>query len=195
MHASLLGATQFAETPAFVRSILVGATVKRRFLVVLVALGLLSAIPLSRAGAATQSTSDVTRIGDNTVVGTSTLTRTGSGVSFSLETTGLEPGKAVTIWWMAANPDGGMAVLYAAGHVIDPGGAAEFGGSLKVGDDRGYQMGDDRTLEDALGATVYLVVRDHGPATPGMVDDQVHTFGACNPTCHDLQISVHEPAS
>jgi opacity protein-like surface antigen len=169
--------------------------VKRRFLVAFVALGLLSAIPLSRAGAATQTTRDVNRISDNAKVGTSTLTRTSSGVSFSLNTTGLEPGHAVTIWWMAANPDGGMAVLYAAGHVIDRDGTAEFGGSLKVGDDTGYQMGDDRTLEDALGATVSLVVRDHGPAKPGTVDDQIHTFGECNPACHDLQLSVHPPAS
>jgi hypothetical protein len=171
------------------------AVVKRRFLVAFVALGLLLAIPLSRAGAATQTTHDVTPIGGNTAVGTSTLTRTGSGVSFSLATTGLEPGHAVTIWWMAANPDGGMAVLYAAGHVIDQGGTAEFGGYLQVGDDTGYQMGDDRTLEDALGATVYLVVRDHGPAKPGTVDDQIHTFGECNLVCHDLQLSVHPPAS
>jgi hypothetical protein len=190
----LLGANQLAETAASVRSIFVGATVKRRFLVVFVVLGLLLAIPLSRAGAADQSTSDVTRMSDNAKVGTSTLTRTGSGVSFSLGTTGLQPGNAVTIWWMAVNRDGGMAVLYAAGHVIDPGGAAGFGGHLQVGDDGGYEMGDDRTLEDALGATVSLVVRDHGPAKPGMVNDQIHTFGECNPTCHDLQISEHLPA-
>jgi hypothetical protein len=95
---------------------------------------------------------------------------------------------------MAVNPDGGMAVLYAAGHVIDQGGTAEFGGHLQAGDDGGYQMGDDRTLEDALGATVTLVVRDHGPAKPGTVNDQIHTFGECNPTCHDLQISVHPPS-
>jgi hypothetical protein len=169
--------------------------VKRRLLVAFVLLGLLSAIPVSRAGAATQTTRDVARISDNAPVGTSTLTRTGGGVSFSLETSDLEPGHAVTVWWMVANPDGGMAVLYAAGHVTDGSGTAEFGGSLKVGDDDGWVMGDDKTLEDASGATVYLVVRDHGPAQLGMVDDQIHTFGTCNPACHDLQMSVHPPAS
>ena len=176
---------------------------KRRLLVTFILIGLLAAIPLSRAGAAgaaTQSTSDVTLILDPPVdppivVGTSTLTRTGGGVSFSLETSDLEPGHAVTVWWMVANPDGGMAVLYAAGHVIDEDGTAEFGGFLKVGDSEGYEMGDDKTLEDASGATVYLVVRDHGPAQLGMVDDQIHTFGTCNPACHDLQMSVHPPAS
>jgi hypothetical protein len=171
---------------------------KRRLVVSVVLLGLLAAIPLSRAGAATQTTHDVTRISDNATVGTSTLTRTGGGVSFSLETSGLEAGHAVTVWWMVANPDGGMAVLYAAGHVIDDSGTAEFGASLKVGEDDGWVMGDDRTLEDASGATVYLVVRDHGLADPGMVDEQIHTFGACNPAglenCHDLQMSVHPPS-
>lgn len=173
---------------------------KRRLLVTFILVGLLAAIPLSRAGAATQTTSDVTLMSDpSVVVGTSTLTRTESGISFSLSTTGLEPGHAVTIWWMVVNPDDGrVAVLYAAGHVIDEDGTAEFGGSLKVGDTKGYVMGDDTSLEDALGATVFLVVRDHGPAKPSIVDDQIHTFGVCNPEgvehCPDLQLSVHEPS-
>jgi Cu/Zn superoxide dismutase len=173
--------------------------VKRRLLVGVLLLGLLSAIPLSRAGAATQairSTSNVTLISDlDAAVGTSTLTRTASGISFTLQTSGLEPGHAVTIWWMVVNPaDGGVAVLYAAGHVIDQDGTAEFGGYLQVGDSDGYAMGTDTSLEDALNATVYLVVRDHGPAKPGLVNQQIHTFGVCNPTCTDLQISEHQPS-
>lgn len=55
-------------------------------------------------------------------------------------------------------------------------------------------MGDGTTLEDALEATVALVVRDHGPIKPGVIDDQIRTFGACNPTCADLQSSVHQPS-
>jgi hypothetical protein len=177
--------------------------VKRRLLITLAIVGLLAAIPLSRAGAATQTTSDVTLMSDpSVVVGTSTLTRTQSGISFSLETTGLETGHAVTIWWMVANPDGGVAVLYAAGHVIDEDGTAEFGGYLQVGDSTGAlpvgTMVTDTSLEDALNATVYLVVRDHGPAKPGLVNQQIHTFGVCNPEgeehCTDLQISEHQPS-
>jgi hypothetical protein len=38
------------------------------------------------------------------------------------------------------------------------------------------------------------VVRDHGPTDPRMVEQQIHTFGACNPTCTDLQISMHAAA-
>jgi hypothetical protein len=176
--------------------------VKRRLLVALALVGLLSAIPLAHAGAtaqATTSTSKVVLMSDLSnplapPVGTSTLTRTDGGISFSLETTGLEPGHAVTIWWMVANPDGGVAVLYAAGHVIDDSGTAEFGGYLQVGDSEGaLSMGTDTSLEDALGATVYLVVRDHGPADPRTVTAQIQTFEACNTSCADLQISVHQP--
>jgi hypothetical protein len=180
--------------------------VKRRLLVGFIVLGLLSAIPLSRAGAAPQalrSTSNVTLMSDpKTVVGTSTLTRTASGISFALQTSGLEPGNAVTIWWMVINPDGGVAVLYAAGHVIDESGTAEFAGYLQVGDSDGYAMGSDTSLEDALQATVILVVRDHGPAKPDMVEEQIHTFGVCNPptlpeeplSCTDRQMSMHTVA-
>jgi hypothetical protein len=167
--------------------------VKRRLLVAFMVVGLLAAIPLSRAGAATQTTSNITLLPEQLVVveGTSTLTRTESGISFTLQTTGLEPCHAVTIWWMVTNPDGGVAVLYAAGRVIGQPGTAQFGGYLQVGDSSGYEMGDDTSLEDALAATVALVVRDHGPIKPGIIDDQIRSFGACNP-CADLQISVHQ---
>jgi hypothetical protein len=95
---------------------------------------------------------------------------------------------------MVANPDGGVAVLYAAGHVIGDADTAGFAGYLPVGDSTGWVMGDDTVLEDALAATVTLVVRDHGPATSDMVNDQIHTFAACNTACHDPQISTHTPS-
>jgi len=95
---------------------------------------------------------------------------------------------------MVFNPDGSVSVQNAAGHVIDEGGGAEFGGHLKVGDTDGVIDGGPGLL-DALGANVVLVVRDHGPKDPGTVDEQIHTFGACNPTCTDLQISMHTAGS
>jgi hypothetical protein len=162
---------------------------KRRILVALALVGLLSVVVVSRAGAATQTTSPVATFAGATV-GSSTLTRTGSGIAFSLSTSGLQAGHAVTVWWMVFNPDGPVSVQYAAGHVIDEGGAAEFGGHLSVGDTDGVINGGPGLL-DATGADVVLVVRDHGPADPGRVDQQVHTFDVCNPTCTDLQISMH----
>jgi hypothetical protein len=163
--------------------------VKRRILVALALVGLLSVVLISRAGAATQTTSPVTTFA-GAPVGTSTLTRTDSGISFSLSTSGLQAGHAVTIWWMVFNHDGPLSVQYAAGHVIDEGGAAEFGGYLQEGDTEGVINGGPGLL-DAQGANVVLVVRDHGPADPNRVDEQIHTIGACNPTCTDQQMSMH----
>jgi hypothetical protein len=174
--------------------------VKRRILVALALVGLLSVVLISRAGAATQTTSLVhpcaplptgCQLPLDKVVGSSTLNRSDSGISFSLQTTGLQAGHAVTIWWMLFNPNGSVSVQYAAGHVIDEGGAAEFGGDLQEGDTRGVVNGGPGLL-DAQGAKVVLVVRDHGPKDPDRVEEQTHTIGACNPTCTDLQISVHE---
>jgi hypothetical protein len=162
---------------------------KRRILVALALVGLLSVVLISRAGAATQTTSPVATFAGATV-GTSTLTRTGSGISFSLQTSGLQAGHAVTVWWMVFNPDGSVSVQYAAGHVVDDSGVAEFGGHLSVGDLDGVINGGPGLL-DALGADVVLVVRDHGPADPGRVNEQIHTFGVCNSTCSDLQMSMH----
>jgi glucose/arabinose dehydrogenase len=163
--------------------------VQRRILVALALVGLLSVVVISRAGAATQTTSPVATFAGATM-GTSTLTRTDSGIAFSLQTSGLQAGHAVTIWWMVFNPDGSVSVQYAAGHVIDDSGVAEFGGHLSVGDTDGVINGGPGLL-DALGANVVLVVRDHGPTDPGRVNEQIHTFGVCNPTCTDLQMSMH----
>ena len=165
---------------------------KRRILVALALVGLLSVVVISRAGAATQTTSPVTTFAGQ-LVGTSTLTRTKSGIAFTLSTSGLEAGHAVTIWWMVFNPDGTVSVQYAAGHVIDDAGTAEFGGSLQEGDTDGVINGGPGLL-DATGANVVLVVRDHGPARAAIVGQQLHTVDVCNPTCADLQLSIHAPA-
>jgi hypothetical protein len=174
--------------------------VQRRILVALALVGLLSVVLISRAGAAPTtkpvSTSPVTSSAG--AVGTSTLVRSDSGISFSLQTTGLPAGHAVTVWWMVVNPDAAApSVLYAAGHVIDDSGAAGFGGSLQEGDTDGVVELPGLSLEgllDATGATVVLVVRDHGPARADIVQQQIHTFNVCNPTCTDLQMSIHAAA-
>jgi hypothetical protein len=192
----------------------------RKLLIILALVGLLSALIISHASAATHTTSDVVTIADPTATpppGSSTLTRTSKAISMDLHTSGLPAGDAVTIWWMVfnhpeacisgtstpddpndprcgmadmANPAADLSVLYAAGHVIDDAGVADFGGKLAVGDADGAIMGAG--LHDPAGADVTLVVHDHGPADPGRIDEQIHTFGACNPDCIDLQMSVHQ---
>jgi hypothetical protein len=194
--------------------------VKRRILVALALVGLLSVILVSRAGAATRTTSPVETMATPPVeVGTSTLTRTDSGIALVLHTTGLQAGHTVTIWWMIFNhpqacisgastptPDdprcgmaditnsrAGLSVLYAAGNIVDEDGEADFGAYRQEGDTDGAIMGMELGLLDAAAADVHLVVRDHGPVDPRHVVEQIHTFDDfCNPTCTDLQMSVHE---
>ena len=178
---------------------------KRRILVALALVGLLSGVLISRAGAAPTtkpvSTSPVKTIvtspAESVEVGTSTLVRSDSGIAFSLQTSGLPAGHAVTVWWMVVNPDAAPSVLYAAGHVIGDTGTAGFGGSLQEGDTDGVVELPDLSLAgllDATGATVVLVVRDHGPVRPDIVQQQIQTFNVCNPTCTDLQMSIHPAA-
>jgi hypothetical protein len=190
--------------------------VKRRLVVVSVLvlglLGLVTTTSLIPAGAATRSTSPVITISDGSVVGSSTLTRTRTSVSFALRTSGLEARHAVTVWWMVfnqpqsctgtcdmddlSNPQVDASVLYAAGTVVGAAGRLNLAGSLRVGDADGALagMGTGTGLQNPAGAAIYLVVRDHGLADPAIVEEQIHTFHVCNPTCTDLQISMHQPS-
>lgn len=127
------------------------------------------------------------------------------GVSLSLTTNGLEPGHAVTVWWVVFNnPEHCMngeapmlcgegdlliaggdeavegTVLAATGHIIGPDGAGHFDAYLATGDTTAV-MGDGPGLTNPLGAEIHLVIRTHGPPQSGLVGDQVQTFGGgCN---------------
>lgn len=79
------------------------------------------------------------------------------------------------------------SVLYAAGHVVGGSGRATFSGRLATGDTDGALWGPG--LVNPTTAEIHLVVRDHGPK--GDTNEQIRSFGACNPTCTDIQISPH----
>jgi hypothetical protein len=142
-------------------------------------------------------------IGDGAVAGAwSQLVRNDNGVAVTMHTSGLTPGDAVTMWWVITNPGdtGFSTVQYAAGHVIGGDGTADYGSYLKVGDTGGCQPASTGLpcgsgLTDPHNAIVRLVVRDHGPAIPGFIPEQIHSFGGgCGlPTAHcmNVQISVH----
>jgi hypothetical protein len=142
------------------------------------------------------------------------LVRTKAGVSMNLRTSMLEPNSTVTIWWVVfnypqhcatspcglddlANPLVQPSVQAAAGHVIGGSGIAGFGGHLRRGDTSACQpeLPCGQGLVNPTGAEVHLVVRSHGPAIPGMVPAQIHTFaGGCEiNTCTDLQAAVFQP--
>ena len=147
-----------------------------------------------------------------------TLVRNDTGVGMTLHTSGLTPGDAVTVWWVIFNnpqycthgmfgarcgvgdlivfggdPRVDSSLLYAAGHVIGADGVGNYGGRLREGElTRDTVFGPG--IVDSRTADVHLVVHDHGPAQPGIVNDEIHSFGVCNPTCTDIQAAAFEAA-
>jgi hypothetical protein len=159
--------------------------------------------------------------------GLSSLATFEEGAAMSLVTTGLEPGDTMTIWWIVFNNPEACAhgegpaqcgegdllmmggdeavsgtVLYATGSVIGPSGEGHFSAYLAT-EDTTYVLGDGPGLTNPLGAEIHFVVRTHGPAVPGLVGEQVLTFGGgCNNApegtgapgdfaCTDLQFAMH----
>jgi hypothetical protein len=154
-------------------------------------------------GAESSSSSDVHWTWDPvTVLGTSQLVRTESGISASLHSTGLPPGHAVTMWFVVfnypefcastpcgpadiPNPNVKFDGLFGGGHVIGSSGTIDFGGHLAVGDPSGSlfveQGGAGVGLLNPSGAEVWLMLHVHGPAGTGQVlKSQISSFlGGC----------------
>jgi hypothetical protein len=125
------------------------------------------------------------------VTGTSTLTRTDTGISAVLHTSELSPGHAMTLWFIVFNNPSACAsspcsiedlllnpavqgdFLIAAGNIVGGTGQAVFGGALQMGDSRGsgwIEIGNpDRAvgLLDPRHAEIHLAVHSHGPALSG----------------------------
>lgn len=192
----------------------------RRFLL-LCSVALL-ALPVGHAAAAPPAVASqpVVVIASGDVVGTSQLIRTDSGLSMSLQTSGLPAGDAVTTWWVvfnqpqncASNPCGEPdlfnvaaqpSVQLASGHVIGADGRGNYGAHLSVGDTSGaWPLYTGPGVIDPRTAQVWLVVHDHGPAIPGLLETMIHSFGGgcanlppfTGPnTCASTQIAVYLP--
>lgn len=161
------------------------------------------------AGAAPSepSTSDVVWFADqSTKAGTSQLLRTPAGVHATLQTSGLMPREAVTLWWVVFNDprrctlpcneddifiDGdpsqglnldGVAAAdivagYAAGAVADRQGEALMAARLRTGSRvADVLFGETPVLKTTAQAEIHLVVRSHGPAVPGLLAEQIGTY-------------------
>ncbi len=158
---------------------------------------------------------------------TAQLTRTRSSVSYSFRTTGLEKGHVVTMWWVIFNnpdacenpipaisadcglpdlfnPDVRASVMGGDGHLVGESGKSTHAGHLREGEIITFHPAFVGTpgLLDAMGAEIHLVLRTHGPAIPGMIDEMRTTFEAgCTPEssagfgdgpneCADLQAAA-----
>ena len=140
---------------------------------------------------------------DESAQGASTLVRTDTGVSATIDDFQLVAGDAYSVWWVIFNDpefcsdgvcgeddifaeDGSVALteaadisaLNATGGVASADGTASFSASLPKGDTGSYQVLFGGGLVDPMGAEIHLIVRTHGPALTGdALEGQLTTFG------------------
>ncbi len=174
---------------------------------------------LEKRGGATNTTSDVFKMGDSNVIyGSSKLVRNKNGISVVFKTSNLIPGNAYTLWAVAVNiPELCDAVPCRVNEIVGParkpveadalllkglvansekmtfaGHIKENDGSTSVNPDMGLPT-DVGGLWDAQTAEIHLVIRDHGVAIPGLIDEQTSTFtgGCVENTCGLTQASIH----
>ena len=143
-----------------------------------------------------------------------TILRNKRGVTTNFNATGLEPG-AYTIWVVVFNnrsycgtePCGEADlfieavegdVLFGTGHVVGENGKGNFSSRLNENDESGsisdiFGLPMASGLHNAQEAEVHLVLRYHGPAIPGKIDEQIHTYEAGCGDCEDILAAIFIP--
>ena len=83
----------------------------------------------------------------------------------------------------------GVEVMYAGGLVVGKNGKGNFKGRLYAGDitpesmntSFGFPSVGGLAVGNTFGAEVHIVLRTHGPAVPGLVNDQISSYaGGCD---------------
>lgn len=175
----------------------------------------------STAGGARRDVTQVFWLSNRTTVpgSAATLVRNASGVTMTLQTSGL-PAGAYTTWWVIFNnpaacsngvcgeddlpafggaPAVNASVVFATGHVVSENGTANFGAWLGVGETDGALFGPG--LVNVYGAEIHNVVRSHGEVLPAFMPSQISSFnGGCPAgtppgpnSCFNVQGAIHKP--
>lgn len=169
--------------------------------VAMLVLGILFSVQIALADSANVSTVVVQDINDGSVIdpSSSQLVRNAGGLSYSLATTGLQPGGTYSIWLIVFNNDVSFArITNVGGGLAGPDGRGHFAGHFSAGEAPAFDgvttilaIGDE--FEDPFGANVRLIVRSHGAKISGLQHEQTSTIsGGCPPNnCSDKQIAIH----
>lgn len=174
---------------------------------------------LSERGVHVQTAPVLNPINGNAVIGEAQLKRQKQGITAHYRTGDLIPGHTYTLWWVVWNnpenciaypgacdaPDFAIAdqvkveVMYAAGRKANQRGEAVFNAHLNTMDAVGtindlFGLPTFGGLHDPMGAEVHMVLRSHGPAIPGQVDDQLSSYeGGCTTFLPDFTEVPDEP--
>jgi hypothetical protein len=128
------------------------------------------------------------------VLGESTLTRTDDGITMHLTASGVPAG--VYSGWIPLFHPGGTTPIAAgrvAGHVVGEGGQLTLTAHLQEGEIiSGHPVFPSGSLQDARLQDIGMVVRYHGPADPGRIYEQTHTFEPGVAT--DFLFTIHRAA-
>jgi hypothetical protein len=153
---------------------------------------LVAAAASSQQGVVTTTSPVVDFATHSIVFGESTVMRTENGITAHLTASGLPPG-VYTFWMRVDAPGVAPAAGRLDGHVVGESGNVTFSGHVNVGDIVGNPSipGLEGTLQDPLHAKITLVVRSHGPADPGRIHEQTHSFESG--VAFNFLVSVHAP--
>jgi hypothetical protein len=140
---------------------------------------------------------------------TAKLVRTSRGLSYSINTSQLNPGHAYTLWVLVINDPAACSatpcspqdillnsatdaqITYGTGHVVGGSGEAGFGGALRRGPIPAGWL-PDQGLDNPLGAQVQFVVNNHGPLIPEFLPEMIQTYRA---GCTDESLPPIFPAT
>ena len=170
------------------------------------------------------STATMYKFADQSEVGTSTLQRGADAVKLTIDTSELNPGYAYTVWWVVFDEPAyctdsncssddvssamgggsnlpGLSIIGAAdGSVVSSNGKAYYSGSLRKDDASLAMFGNG--LDNPATAEIHYVIRSHGAAIPGLIEDQITTFnGGCEAgqpnegECTNVQFAIHKAAT
>lgn len=162
-------------------------------------------------GAATYQTANAVDFGTGVPVGgAATLFRSNNNVRARIATSGLDTNAAYTVWWILWNrPDlcsapcgandlgiSGSSVFYAAGFVTGGDGTANVTAHLDAGPlPSGIDILIPGGLHSGFGlrAEIHMLLRSHGPISPGSVATQIGSFDPACAICEDQQAVAFPP--
>ena len=174
----------------------------------------------SQANTKRATSGTVYTFADMSPVGTSTLRRTTNAIAAEYITSELTENDAYSLWWVVfdapeycsapgcgiddvmqaisggPNPSQVSMIGAVDGSVAGADGRAHYRGTLKQYDTSQAAFGDG--LDNPMTAEIHYVLRTHGPAIPGLINQQITTAdGGCRPgqpnegMCVDVQFAVH----
>jgi hypothetical protein len=98
--------------------------------------------------------------GDPVEGATASIHRTSNGVTININTVGLDPHHAYTVWLFEVNCGTCTGPVQLTGKIVGESGVGNFSGHLKINSD------ETRPVQDPFGGDFHAVIADHGPLDP-----------------------------